>query len=181
MPKQGAAGGHSTLMVLAVPSWRSWCCSLPVCLHGVCRGAIPARERQREHGRGSTSTAPGHWGRHRAGGHAWGPLLGHTALGCSWDGWGAQRSGAQPGGHSSEATAGGLTGAGVAEAPSGPYRAGEQSRAVLVQGAAGGTLTGWNWAGVAHRAALRERWPDAGEGSRAGPRGSAENQRFWAR
>lgn len=48
-------------MVLAVPSWRSWCCSLPVCLHGLCRGAIPARERQHEHGRGSTSTAPGHW------------------------------------------------------------------------------------------------------------------------
>lgn len=79
--------GTALLMMLAIPSWWSWCCSFPVCLHGFCCRAIPARERQREHGWGSTdqsTPAPSQaaarlCGVGRAGGH----LLEHTDLGCS--------------------------------------------------------------------------------------------------
>lgn len=102
------------------------------------------------------------------GGQGWGHLLEYTGLGC-FGGGVLKGRGTQLGGHLSEATAGGwLTGAGVPEAP---IRTILGRRAVTglywCRSAAGETFTVGHWAGVAHRAALRERWPDAGEAGQA--------------
>lgn len=162
-------------MVLAVPSWRSWCCSLPVCLHGLCCQAIPARERQREHG----------WD---------GTLALRQALFCvGWAGlgdtywgilvWGAVVEGeVQLGGqHLSEATAGGAKAGPVSRRPYLDDTGQVGSHwTVLVQGCSWGDAH-WGAQGRGpQRAALRERWPHAGEAgpARGGQRG---NQRFWAR
>lgn len=169
-------------MVLAVLSRWSWSCSLPVRLHGLCCQAIPARERQSEHGWGSTrhstpalGQAPVCVGWAGLEGTYWGILVWGAAVGAVTV-LGAQLGGIA-GGPLSEATAGwGLTGAGV---PEGPIRTILGRRAVTglywCRSAAGGTLTGGHWAGVAHRAALQEHWPDAREAGQArrGPAGGS--------
>lgn len=165
-------------MVLAVPSWRSWCCSLPVCLHGLCCQAIPARERQREHGWGSTKHGT--------------PALrqalfcgGWAALGDTYWGilvWGAVVEGeVQLGGHLSEATAGGAK---RGRCPRGPIWTILGKWAVTglywCRGAAGGTLTEGHWAGAL--TGLRSESAGRTSGKPGRPAGGRRgNQRFWAR